>query len=219
MKKHHNPLLPHNVGKSERIVSALFGSALIYDAIAQKKGLLKGLAGGYLLFRGATGYCPLYDAIDNNNPFKSHNVNIRTSVIVNRPRNEVYAFWRRLENLPLFMRHLDSIEVIDETISHWSATIPGGLGTIDWKSIIVLDEINERIGWSSLADSPVRHAGNVHFKDSAYGTEVHAVISYHAPAGKLGEGIGRLFNPLFEKAVKEDIENVKQFMENKLSGR
>jgi len=214
MKKHHNPLLKNNVGSTERIVSALYGSALLYDVIANKKGVLKGLAGGYLLFRGTTGYCPVYDVIDNDNPFKTHNVNIKTSVTVNRPRSEVYAFWRRLENLPLFMKHLDSLQVIDETLSHWKATIPGGVGTVDWTSIIVYDEPNERIGWSSLADSPVRHAGNVHFKDAGeFATEVHAVISYHAPAGKIGEGIGRLLNPLFEKVVKKDIENIKKFME------
>jgi len=217
MKKHRNQLLKNNVGSTERLISALFGSALLYDAISNKKGLFKGLAGGLLLFRGTTGYCPAYDFIDNENPFKPLNVNIRTSVKVNRPRNEVYEFWRRLENLPLFMKHLDEIKVVDDTLSHWKATIPGGLGTVDWTSIIVYDEPNERIGWSSLADSPIRHAGNVHFRDCGEsGTVVHAVISYQAPAGKIGEGIGRLINPLFENVVKQDIENVKNFMERNI---
>ena len=214
MKKHQIPLLRNNIETVERVVSALFGSALLYDSIANKKGLFKGIAGGYLLFRGATGYCALYDVIENAKPFKTYNVNIRTSVTVDRPIDEVYAFWRRLENLPLFMKHLHSIEVIDDKMSHWKANILGGIGTVDWTSIIVYDEPNERIGWSSLADAPVRHAGNVRFKDcGAFGTEVHAVISYHAPAGKIGEGLGRFLTPLFEKVVKQDIENVKNFME------
>ena len=214
MKTHHIPLLRNNVETTERVVSALYGSALLYDSIANKKGLLKGIAGGYLLFRGATGYCAFYDVIENDKPFKTYNVNIRTSVTVDRPISEVYAFWRRLENLPLFMKHLHSIEVIDDKMSHWKANFPGGIGTIEWKSIIVCDEQNERIGWSSLANAPVKHAGNVRFKDcGAFGTEVHAVISYHAPAGKIGEGIGRLLNPLFENVVKQDIQNVKKFME------
>ncbi len=217
MKKNRNQLLVNNLGSTERIISALFGSALLYDAIGNKKGILKGLVGGFLLFRGATGYCPAYDFIDNEHPFKPLNVNIRTSVKVNRPRNEVYEFWRRLENLPLFMKHIDEIKVVDDKLSHWKASIPGGLGSVDWTSIIVYDEPNERIGWSSLADSPIRHAGNVHFTDfGPSATVVHAVISYQAPAGKLGEGIGRLVNPLFENVVKQDIENVKTFMERNI---
>ena len=31
------------------------------------------------------------------------------SVLINKPRQEVYAFWRELSNLPRFMRAVDTI--------------------------------------------------------------------------------------------------------------
>jgi uncharacterized membrane protein len=47
------------------------------------------------------------------------NVNIRSSFLINKPRQQVYDFWRKLDNLPLFMKHLESVEMIDDTRSHW----------------------------------------------------------------------------------------------------
>src|SRR5690606_40848504 len=53
------------------------------------------------------------------------------STTIRRPRSEVYAFWRRLENLPRFMTHLDEVEEIDARHSHWRATAPFGR-TVSW---------------------------------------------------------------------------------------
>jgi uncharacterized membrane protein len=76
-----------------------------------KWGLAKALAGGFLLYRGTSGYCPGYAAMGKSQlpvPYKT--INIRTKQVVNVPRSEAYAFWRKLENLPLFMKHLVSVE-------------------------------------------------------------------------------------------------------------
>lgn len=203
-----------NVENSERILSATAGGLLL--AIASRRGgLLKTLAGGYLLFRGITGFCYGYRSLEEKGVVvKPRNVNVRTSVTVMKPRNEVYEFWRKLENLPRFMTHLESIEALDENTSLWKAEVPGGLGHLSWKSEIVEDEPNERIGWRSLPGSKVHHAGNVHFEDAGTaGTVVHAVISYHAPAGKIGEQVGRLLSPVFALLLKSDIRNFKRYME------
>ncbi|MDX2002641.1 MAG: DUF2892 domain-containing protein [Chitinophagales bacterium] len=51
-----------NVSTSERIISVLSGSWLLYNALFRKeKSVTKALTGGYLLFRGATGYCIGYN--------------------------------------------------------------------------------------------------------------------------------------------------------------
>lgn len=205
-----------NVSKPERIISLLAGSYTLYDALVRrKKNLPEAVLAGYLLFRGASGYCSVYGAIGKTKPDnRSRNVNIQVSLKVDKPRQEVYEFWRKFENLPLFMEHLEMVNSINENISVWEAKIPGGIGNIRWRSEIVKEIPNEFLGWQSLPDSTIENAGKVEFYDTEdFGTEMHVVISYHAPWGIPGEGVARFFNPLFKKMVRDDIRNFKNFIE------
>src|SRR5688500_10470219 len=104
-----------NVGGLERLLSVVGGGYVLYNAIAERRsGIVQTLAGSYLLLRGFTGFCPLYRAAGKKElDFRTQNINIKTALTVNRPPDQVYAFWRRLENLPVFMKHLKSVEVID----------------------------------------------------------------------------------------------------------
>ncbi|SDD22909.1 Uncharacterized membrane protein [Mucilaginibacter pineti] len=176
--------------------------------------ILKLGAGGYLLNRGITGHCELYKRIGklSTSPV---NINIRSSFTVAQPRHKVYNFWRKLDNLPLFMKHLESVEVIDEKYSHWVLKLPADISTISWHAEIVKDEPNEMIGWSSLPDSMIDNAGKVRFQDTmdGTGTLVDIVISYQPPAGGLGAGIAQVLNPLFKKMVDKDVQNFKQYMD------
>lgn len=210
-----------NVGKTGRVVSILLGTYLLYDSLLKdKKSISEAFLGGALLFRGISAYCPISQALgisEENADEKKipENINIKTNLSVMRPREEVYTFWRKLDNLPLFMKHLKQVIVHDEKNSSWIAKLPGGLTDINWQSEIVKDIPNEHIGWQSLPSSSIFHAGNVKFHDAGkYGTEVQLVFSYQAPAGLLGEGLGRLFSPLFKEWVKEDIKNFKRYMES-----
>jgi uncharacterized membrane protein len=208
-----------NIGTSERVLSVLGGAWLLFDAIVKRKAnILQTMTGSYLLLRGVTGVCLAYQGLGKTSvDYEPQNINIKTTLTVNRPRDQVYAFWRRLEQLPQFMRHLKSVQVLDEHISEWTANIPeipGNLGTLSWKSEIVKDDPGALLSWRSLPGSSIENAGKVTFSDAGkFGTELHVVISYHAPLGLLGEKAGRLLNPVFEKMVKEDIRNFKRFIE------
>lgn len=204
-----------NVSPAERGVSLLTGAILLYDALGKtKKSSIEAIVAGYLLFRGASGNCLLYNAIGKTKPNnRSRNVNIRIKQVVNKPREEVYAFWRNLENLPLFMEHLDSVRALNDSISVWEATIPGGMGVVRWKSELVKERTDEFLGWQSLPGSPIRNVGKVEFRDFGDDTELHIVLSYHAPGGIPGEGAARLLNPIFEELVEQDIRNFKWFIE------
>ena len=216
MRKLSIPGLNPNVSKTERILSLLGGAYMIYDGLCKKdKSITEAAFAGYLLFRGATGYCGAYDAIGKTKPDnRSRNVNIQITQVVGRTPEEVFEFWQKFENLPLFMEHLESVKSLNDHISVWRAELPGGVGHVSWKSEIVKMRPNEFIGWQSLPGSEIENAGKVEFKEIAgYGTEVHVVISYSAPGGIPGESAARLINPLFEKMVKDDVSNFKQFME------
>src|SRR5690349_310175 len=101
-----------NVPLAERTLSIVTGGLLLLRAFRPKKGfgLFSALSAGYMLYRGYTGYCPLYKALDKpklDNPVK--NLNIRVTMFINKPRKDVYAYWRNFENLPLFMTHLEKV--------------------------------------------------------------------------------------------------------------
>ena len=215
-------LLPNfhvNVSPTERAVSLLAGAYFLYDGLGKnKKSILESILAGYLLYRGATGNCAAYTAIGKTKPDnRSRNVNIQVRQIVNRPRKDVYDMWRNFENLPLFMEHLESVKSLNDSISVWEAKIPGGIGKVRWKSEIVKERPYDLLGWHSLPGSSIESAGKVEFKDASdHATEVHVVVSYHAPGGIAGEGAARLMNPVFEDMLREDITNFKWFVEKKI---
>ncbi len=140
-------------------------------------------------------------------------MNIKTILFVNKPRQEVYAFWRNLSNLPLFMEHLKSVKTLDKNRSKWKAWLPGKIGTISWKAEIVKDEPGLLLGWNSLPDSTIDNAGKVEFRDADGGTELRVIITYRAPLGALGAGLAKLLNPTFESIIEEDVKSFKYFIE------
>lgn len=206
-----------NTNKTERALSAIAGSLILYKITQKHKAdSLLLLAGGYLLYRGISGHCPIHSFFSGRKRADhARNVNVRASVVVNRPREEVYAFWRRLENLPLFMRHLESVDEIDNTTSAWKVRLPGGLGFVRWEAEIVKEEEGTMLSWQSVPGASIQNAGKINFSDTpGKGTRIDALISYHAPMGTFGEEVSHLLTPVFSEMVKNDILGFKHFMED-----
>lgn len=212
-----------NVGQGERIASAAVGAWLLssgFNSLLKHplNGFIKTVLGGYLLYRGASGHCAVYESLGKTRGVtQTPNINIRTGLIVNKPKDEVYNFWRRLENLPLFMKHLASVTEIDSKHSHWEAMVPGNIGKVKWNAEIVKEEQGTLIGWQSIPNSMINNAGKVTFSDAlgGQGTEVEVVITYHPPAGEIGSGIAKKLTPVFEKMIRQDIMSFKEYIETK----
>lgn len=178
-------------------------------------GALGAIAGGVLLFRGATGKWPFSGKDTHTTSHKLKSVDINTSVVIDRPREELYAYWRNLENLPNFMTHLSEVRELDEKRSTWTAKIPGGVGTVEWDAEIVRERTNHLLAWRSLPDAEIENAGEVRFEiaPNGKGTLVETTISYRPPAGEVGNYAAKLFNKAFEKTIKKDLKQFKKFME------
>lgn len=207
-----------NVGRGERILSVVGGAILAALGLRKRKpgNIAMAAGGGYLLFRGLTGYCPVNDATGRNTAAKTKNyLEVKTSVLVNRPREEVYSYWRQLENLPVFMNHLKKVEQLDIVRSHWEAQFPGAAIPVTWNALIVADERGYRIAWRSQEGSMIDNAGEVRFMDAgrANKTEVQVTIHYRVPAGELGQSIGKLFNTTLERKIRKDIKRFKDLLE------
>lgn len=205
-----------NVSSTERVVSVISGGLMLYNALKKKPANIpQAILSGFMIFRGATGHCPAYKLAGKNlEEEKVHNINIRVSMNIEKPVSEVYAFWRKLENLPLFMKHLESVTVIDHITSEWKAKIPGNLASIKWNAAILKDEPNKEISWSSYGEALIHNVGKVNFRENEdLSTRLDVVISYRAPLEHAGETVAKVFNPIFENMVENDIKRFKEFME------
>lgn len=209
------PGLEENISTLERLLIVAAGTFILYKSLSGKSKSIAGtMAGTTLLARGISGYCPVYDVAGKGGSMKSSNVNIRMQVTINRPVSEVYDFWRNLNNLPKFMKHIESVTEIDKVTSEWKAKGPSGIGNLNWKAQILMDEKDKLLSWHSLPDASIDNAGKVYFKNAGNNsTELDVMISYHAPLGVAGEKAAKLLNPLFEKIVKNDIQNLKNYLE------
>lgn len=141
-------------------------------------------------------------------------IQVKKSVTVNRPRAEVYRFWRDLENLPGFMHHLESVRNTGDRQSHWVVKAPGGTH-VEWDAEIVEDTANELISWRSLPGGGVDNRGSVRFKEAPAdrGTEVQVELEYDAPAGSAGALVAKLFGEEPNQQVRDDLRRFKQVME------
>ena len=215
MRLHSFSERPADIGDDQRAISAFAGSLLLYFVARRHKvNSLLLLGGGYLLYRAVSGHCPVTSALRARPRSDGSNINIRTSVVVNKPRGDVYAFWRRLENWPLFMRHLENVDELDGNRSVWRLNLPG-MDEIRWEARVVKEEKNAELSWHSVPGAPIESTGKINFSDTpGNATRIDVMLSYRAPVGALGEKLSRLLTPAFRCRVEEDIRNFKHYFEN-----
>lgn len=144
---------------------------------------------------------------------QSNAVSVRTSVTIRRSRDDVYRYWRDFGNLPVFMRHLDSVTESDGHFV-WRASGPAGVRA-EWEAEIVADRPGERIAWRALEGATIPNHGAVEFRDAPreQGTELRVEIVLEPPGGAVGAGIARLFEGAPEQAMKNDLRRLKQILE------
>jgi uncharacterized membrane protein len=216
-----------NLSEVERWASIAAGTALSVYGLSRLKsrtGWLYAGVGGLLLRRGVTAHCDVYEAIGLNTAGTasdtrrvlrgSGGLNVLESVTLNRPIDQLYRFWRNLENLPQFMRHLESVDRVTDTISHWRAKGPRGT-VVEWDAEIINEVPNQVIGWRSLEGSDVVSAGSVNFDDegAGRGTRVTVHLQYSPPGGKVGAALAKLFGRDAATEIREDLRRFKQQLE------
>jgi uncharacterized membrane protein len=217
------PEIRRNVGPTQRLLSLGLGSCLtVYGLTGRKVDPLALAAGGYLLYRGVSGNCPVSQAVGaithadrtaSVMPARA-GVKVEHSITINRPAAELYRFWRNFAVLPQFMEHLKEVRDTDGQKSHWVARGPLGV-SVEWDAEIIEDRPNEVISWRSLSGSDVDTAGSVHFTPApgGRGTEVRVSLKYDPPAGKAGAMVARLFGEAPEQQIEGDLCRFKQLME------
>ncbi len=171
-----------------------------------------------LIYRGYTGHWPgMFIGQPDSTRMAlggERGMHVRESIRLEVPIADVYRFWRRLENLPTFMTHLDRVSESLNGRSHWVATGPAGFA-VEWDAEIINELENRLIAWRSLPGSDVATAGSVNFEAARAGrsTQVSVHLQYAPPAGKAGGLIASLFGREPSQTIREDLRHFKQRLE------
>ena len=209
-----------NVGNIERIVTLAAGAALLGYAWRHRSRSL-GLTSAGLIARGATGYCPAYAALGvNRAPDSKHalsgerGVHVRESITINATPEALYSFWRRLENLPEVMPHLESVEEVDFKLSRWTAKAFGAM-PISWIAETINEVPFETIGWKTLPGEAVQHAGSVVFKrlPETGATDVRVHFQYSPPGGKAAAWFAAFVGQDPAKLTRDGLQALKRRIE------
>ena len=206
---------------AENWVALGAGAVLLFVGASRRRsplGVGLALTAAPLLYRGFTGHWPGVSNGDHDNTKNAlsgnRGVHVRESIRLEVPVADVYRFWRRLDNLPQFMKHLDRVTETSDGKSHWITSGPAGLA-VEWDAEIINEIENKLLAWRSLPGSDVVTAGSVSF-DSVRGgqsTQVSVNLQYAPPAGKAGALVASLFGREPSQTVREDLRQFRQLLE------
>jgi uncharacterized membrane protein len=145
---------------------------------------------------------------------RSRPTTVARAVSIDRPREEVYAFFRNFANLPKVMTHLVSVRIVDARTSHWMVRAPDG-GLVEWYAVIEDEQPDVRLTWRTLQGADIPNSGVVSFCDApgGRGTDLHVELTYAAPGGAIGRLIARLAREEPGVQLSEDLGRLKQLLE------
>ena len=212
-----------NLTQTEQVASLAAGAALLGAGLFFRsgRGILATLAGGALLIRGISGYCPAYDLLGTHKPKGNgrggvgagRGVRCDVTMLINRPAKELYERWIKLETLPEFMTHLSSVTSLGENRSHWVARAPLGV-EVSWDAEVIQQRPGELIAWQSLPGSLVDTAGSVHFREiPGRGSELRVSLKYDPPGGEWTDQLAHFFGGGIEDTLRDDLRRFKQLCE------
>lgn len=139
----------------------------------------------------------------------------KASFAINCSPDKAYRFWRNLEDLPRFMRHVQTVKQVDD--NHFEWTVLGPMeARVHWTAEIVEDRENEKIAWRSLPGSEIANSGSIEFSPmlGGRGTYVRATIEYLQPAGKLGRALLSMMGKDPQFTAREDLRRFKSLLES-----
>jgi uncharacterized membrane protein len=215
----------NNIGDYERWLSAAAGLGLLGWGLRDRSwlGLLSTGTGAALLYRAATGHCPVYEALSLDTaehrdavavPARQ-GVKVEESIVIDRPAADLYRFWRQLDRLPEVFRHLKRVSVGGPRQSHWVVSGPSG-SDIEWDAELFNERTNELIAWRSRPGGGLETAGSVRFQplDGDRKTKVTVSLKYNPPLGKAGAAVAAWLGSDPTRMVKDDLQTLKRRVES-----
>ena len=185
-----------NLMRADRLGYVVGGVALIVWAL-RRPGLLRagvGGLGGWLLYQAYTGSNPMFKPLGihvNPQPAQPHiaeTLVVEEAVTIARPREEVYAFWQRSENLPLAAE-----------------------GEVE----LTREAAGEELAWRTMRAEKLMHFGSLTLRDAPgrRGTIVMARLEYVPAGGSLGAVLARVTGRSPHRMVADNLRRARALLE------
>ncbi len=165
----------------------------------------------------------MYDAIGASTAYShthpnaavrnKNGVHVIEAMTILQPVERLYSVWRDFARLPNFLRHVESVQILDEQRSRWK--IMSSVGALQWDAAIIEDKVNEIISWRTLGNADVDSAGSVRFTALPHlnATQVVVNLRYDTVGDKLIAWFTSLFGQSAEAMIREDLRRFKQVLE------
>ncbi len=137
-----------------------------------------------------------------------HSVQVEVDV----PIEQVWNLWSDLEQMPRWMKWIDSVHILEDNpeLSRWK--LATGSLEFSWLSRILKIEPNQIIQWESVDGLPNR--GAIRFYDRQGSSIVKLTVAYAIP-GLLGQLMDNLFlGRVVESTIQADLERFREYALN-----
>jgi uncharacterized membrane protein len=206
------PFLQDYWSPTTRLLVGTAGGALTFWGLLRRDWLggIAGLFGLGLFVRSATNL-PTHRLLGVGAGRRA--VDIQKTININAAIGEVFGFFSRYDNFPLFMRNVRRVDDHQNGFSHWVVAGPAGL-TFEWDAELTEFEPHKSIAWQSVKGASVESEGRLRFDENPDGsTRVDVRMSYNPPAGAFGHAVARLFGSDPRSEMNEDLARVKTMLE------
>jgi uncharacterized membrane protein len=161
---------------------------------------------------GALAYSGLRSA--NGTPQSQRRPELDSNILVNASPEDAFRFWRDLENAPRYMNHIESVNMLDDRRSQWTAVGPMG-AKLHWTAEITDEREGEYIAWRSLPGSDLSVSGRVEFKQAPgeRGTEVRSTMQYAVANRALRSAASGFVGRQAKFFMRQDLRRFKALLE------
>lgn len=138
----------------------------------------------------------------------------RAIIIEDHRPDEVFIFFRNLENLPFFIKGLKSISILSPVLSHWEVQLKSGAKA--QCDVAIIEEIpNVMLSWQSVTNAQITSSGSVWFRKgpSGAGTIVKLSMDFDLPGGKIAELSALLTGEDLDSLATTNLHRLKAFLE------
>lgn len=169
------------------------------------RGFIYGLFGGALLARATANR-------DLGSLVKGQSLPVEKTLRIAAPVEQVFAYWRNLENFPQWMSHVREVRYLGGDRFHWTVDGPAGV-PIEWDSELLNVVENREMTWRSVEGAAVSHTGRVRFEPDGDGTRVHVHLRYAPLGGVIGHAVAKAFGVDPRSEMDDDLLRLKSLVE------
>lgn len=139
-------------------------------------------------------------------------VRLRTTLVLDRPVRDVFAFCQNFENFPRVVQSLHSVTDFQDGRSRWEVLSPTG-ERLAWDSVVTKYVPNVVLGWRSVPGSPVDCAGLIRFAPtSTDGTRLQVEIRYDPGHTGFADALRALVDVSREEQLRGDLSRANFYL-------